>query len=442
MSLTANKFDVVVAGGGPAGSAAAFTLAAQGFRVAVVDKYSFPRDKLCGGLLTLRAQKIFREVFHADWSPVIQRTARGAKFFHRSSLLNSVNDYSDISFTCRCEFDAFVLNLAIQRGVTLFENRTVKSFDAANSTISLANGSILAYDFLIGADGVNSAIARSIFGTPFNPQTIGFGLELEVPLGRSVPQIPDPEIYFGLIDWGYGWVFPKRDSLTAGVGGSLRKNPQLMDSFKNFLRQRFGEIPAGKIKGHHIPFGDFRRVPGRGNILLCGDAAGLVEPITGEGIAFAMQSGYLAAESVREASAVGNPSAAISFYQPRYETIAASFRHANRLRHFLFPRAAQNLFSKILPRTSSIPRRHLDLMADEITYADYGKFLLRKAVSTPLRLFIARPRAAFKTPGSAATANAPSATSPPHPFAETPPPPVSRTGLNDSSPADASLHAR
>ncbi len=215
-----------------------------------------------------------------------------------------------------------------------------------------------------------------------------------------------------------------------------------MDSFKNFLRQRFGEIPAGKIKGHHIPFGDFRRVPGRDHILLCGDAAGLVEPITGEGIAFAMQSGHLAAEAIREAAAAGNPAAALGFYQPRYETIAASFRHANRLRHFLFPRASQNLFSKILPRTASIPRRHLDLMADEITYADYGKFLLRKAVVAPLRFFAPRPRADLKTLVPAATANVPSATSPPLPFAETPPPPASKNGSNDSSPADASVHAR
>jgi flavin-dependent dehydrogenase len=171
------------------------------------------------------------------------------------------------------------------------------------------------------------------------------------------------------------------------VGGLLRKNPKLMLSFKEFLHQRFGEIPAGQIKGHHIPFGDFRPNPGRNNALLCGDAAGLVEPVTGEGIAFAMQSGYFAAEAIRDAASAGKPFAALEFYQRRYETIASSFRQANRLRHFLFPRAAQKLFARILPRTASIPRRHMDLMADEITYADYGKFLLGKAAAAPLRFF-------------------------------------------------------
>ena len=177
-------------------------------------------------------------------------------------------------------------------------------------------------------------------------------------------------------------------------------------------------------------------------MLLCGDAAGLVEPVTGEGIAFAMQSGHFAAEGVREAAIAGKHSAALGFYQRRYETIAAEFRHANRLRHFLFPRAAQKVFAKILPRTATIPRRHMDLMADEITYAEYGRFLLRKAASAPLRILIGRPQTHFKTRDLAAIPHALSATSRPRPSGEKPPPPASKNDLNDSSHADASIRER
>jgi len=380
------QFDAVIAGGGPAGSAAAYTLAARGFRVAVVDRSAFPREKLCGGLLTPRAKKIFERVFQADWSPAIHRTARGAKFFSREDLLSSVADYRDFHFTCRSEFDALLLALAVKRGATLLEKRTVKSFDPDRNTIHLVEGGEIRADFVIGADGVNSAIARALFGAAFNPHTIGFGLELEVARGGPGREITDPEIYFGLIGWGYGWVFPKRDTLTAGLGGSLRRNPRLVDSFRSFLKERFGEIPPGRIKGHHIPFGDFRVRPGRGSVMLCGDAAGLVEPVTGEGIAFAMQSGYFAAEAVRAAADAGQPASAYERYLADYETIAAEFRHANRLRHLLFPRAAQKLFSMVLPHAESIPRRHMDLMADEIGYSEYARFLLRKAASIPARL--------------------------------------------------------
>src|SRR5262249_40556693 len=158
-------------------------------------------------------------------------------------LLNSVTDYRDISFTCRREFDNFLLQLAVRRGATLLEKQTAKSIDSAKSIITLVSGKTLAFDFLIGADGVNSTVARHLFGQAFCPQTIGFGLEMEVPIESrtrtTTRTIVDPEIYFGLIDWGYGWVFPKRDTLTVGVGGSLRKNPDLMASFKDFLQQRF-----------------------------------------------------------------------------------------------------------------------------------------------------------------------------------------------------------
>ena len=249
MARVANIFDVVIAGGGPAGSAAAFTLAAAGFRVAVVDKHIFPRDKLCGGLLTLRAKKIFRQVFQSDWSPAVQHTARGVKFYFGNTLLNPVADYRDISFCCRREFDAFLLKLAVQRGAVLLEGHAVKSIDLVKGAVALSDDRTLGYDFLIGADGVNSVVARNLFGAPFDPGTIGFGLELEVPIGGAVPRIVDPEIYFGVIDWGYGWVFPKRDTLTAGVGGSLRKNPDLMSSFKRFSPAEVWRNSNGKNQG-------------------------------------------------------------------------------------------------------------------------------------------------------------------------------------------------
>ncbi|PIV88142.1 MAG: geranylgeranyl reductase, partial [Hydrogenophilales bacterium CG17_big_fil_post_rev_8_21_14_2_50_63_12] len=84
-------------------------------------------------------------------------------------------------------------------------------------------------------------------------------------------------------------------------GGLHAKNPALKKVFHGFLAARFGSVPEGRIKGHYLPFGDYRKVPGRRNVLLCGDAAGLVDPITGEGIAFAMLSGLYAAEAIIEA---------------------------------------------------------------------------------------------------------------------------------------------
>ena len=82
------------------------------------------------------------------------------------------------------------------------------------------------------------------------------------------------------------------------IGGVNSKNTNMREKLNDFLKGLFGEIPDAKIKGHFIPFGDYRKVPGAKYTLLVGDAAGLVDPITGEGIAFAMESGYLAAQAI------------------------------------------------------------------------------------------------------------------------------------------------
>jgi geranylgeranyl reductase family protein len=368
-----------VVGGGPAGSSAAFVLASAGIRVCLIDRSRFPRDKLCGGLLTQRSKKLFESIFHADWSPAIHAVSPGAKFFYRTRLLREVSNYKNLCFTARRDFDAFLLDLARQRGAQIMEGGRVTSVDVANSTLTLASGSRLNYSFLIGADGVNSLVAKVVFSRSFSQRTIGFGLEMEVPISTENPPVAAPEIYFGLIDWGYAWVFPKRTTVTAGIGGLWRKNPDLPPAFKKFLCQRFGQIPAAAIKGHYVPFGDFRPIPGQGLILLCGDAAGLVDPITGEGIAYAMQSGSFAAEAVREALAVGQPDRVLEFYQKRYALITANLCRANALRRFLFPGFSQILFSKVLPLGESLPKRHMDLMADDISYQEYRIALGRLA---------------------------------------------------------------
>lgn len=362
----------LILGGGPAGSAAAFTLAKHGLDVGVVDKARFPRDKLCGGLLTLRSRKIYQRTFEQPWDAVISHTAHGVKFMHRNTLLNQVSDQTDLFFTRRVDFDQFLLEQAIARGADTYLDDAAVSIDLSAKVCRLRSGREIGYDTLIGADGVNSLVAKTLFGQAFNPRTVAFALELEVDRASHPEPVDDPEIHFGLVRWGYGWVFPKRDTLTVGVGGLHARNPALKATFNRFLEDRFGTIPAGRIKGHHLPFGDYRKVPGRDDVLLCGDAAGLVEPITGEGIAFAMQSGLYAAEAIIEAA--GRP--ALPGYQTRYREISRDFAYANRMRYLLFPGLSERLFLKALPRNKTMGLKHLALMADEIDYADYARHML------------------------------------------------------------------
>ena len=124
--------------------------------------------------------------------------------------------------------------------------------------------------------------------------------------------------------------------------------------------------------------GDYKKIPGIENILLVGDAAGLFEPITGEGIAFAMQSGYFAGLSIVECVNSSNNASALEVYKERYSEITKALNHANVLKYFIFPKPGEYLFIKALPRTKKLPRKHMDLMADNITYEDYVRYLVVK----------------------------------------------------------------
>jgi geranylgeranyl reductase family protein len=372
-----SAFDAIVIGAGPGGSAAAYLLAGAGMRVALVDKASFPRDKLCGGLLSQRTEKVYKSIFSDNWENAYEFTSTGARFFYKAQLLNEVNGYRRMYFTMRSFFDHHLVQLASARGARLLEKTCVVSLDPDSGSVRLANGSLIRGDFIIGADGVFSRVARTL-GLSMKKNNLAIGYEIELPRHEGMTDLSRPEIHFGAIRWGYGWVFPKKDTITIGIAGLVHKNPNLRNSFRLFLEQVCSGVPDIKWKGYPIPFCDFVLRPGKGNILLVGDAAGFVEPVTGEGIAFAMQSASHAAQAILDAAREGNPQNALENYRNRYDTLARLLTQAKRMRYLLFPAISEKLFAKVLQRSKSAIHQYMDLAADEMDYADYSRFLIKK----------------------------------------------------------------
>lgn len=343
--MGAGKYDAVVIGGGPAGSAAAYTLADGGQSVCLIDKSKFPRDKLCGGGLTFRSKRAFERVFGRRWKSSLFISSRHVAFFSKGSFLASLKANVPIYFTSRVSFDHYLLTLAEEAGATLELGDAVREIDLEDRSVVLRSGRQIRYEFLIGADGVNSIVAKTLFGQSFDPKTIAFALEAEVPRDKLPHQGNLVEIDFSAARWGYGWVFPKKDSFTVGVGGIHRLNPNLRIQLDRYFRLKGLDTKAFKVKGQYLPGGDFLTVPGRSNILLCGDAAGAVDPISGEGIPFAIETGGAAGKAVAAVLSHAADRSALAIYCDDYKAVLAPVRWGRFWRCFVYPRWVERLFA-------------------------------------------------------------------------------------------------
>jgi geranylgeranyl reductase family protein len=375
MSLASHSFDAIVVGAGPAGSSAAAVLATSGARVALVDKARFPRDKLCGGLLSARSLGTMRKVFGPQCAFPIEFTSTAATVFDHERRLVRVRNCKPLHFTSRRTFDASLVQLATAAGATLLEGNAVKALDAEAGTVELDDGSALSAPFVVGADGAASRV-RKMLGVQMDREGFAVGLEAEVPRDTMARDITEPEIYFGLVEWGYGWIFPKCATVTVGIGGLAARNGDMRTRFREFAKAALGRVPDERLCGSPIPFGNFVATPGRGSTLLVGDAAGLVEPLTGEGIAFAIQSGRHAAHAVLEAARRNAPSHALRLYRPGYRSIVQSFRDVRLLRNLVFSRGTRGVFLRALHGNERMVLKHMEVLAGDADYRDYARFAL------------------------------------------------------------------
>ncbi|HUF54145.1 MAG TPA: geranylgeranyl reductase family protein [Dehalococcoidia bacterium] len=288
------KYDVIVAGAGPSGSMAARRLAQHGATVLLLEKQPFPRDKPCGGGVTLRAAS----VQDIDLSPVIERTIHGARFSLRlGETFDRLHERPLTYMTQRARLDAYLAERAAEAGADLHDGDPVREISVNGGAKVRTDGDAYTAPVLIAADGANGLVGRTL--------DLRTHYEEAVALEGNVPCTPDiPEDWrnvvaldLGGMAGGYGWVFPKGDHLNVGVGAWKYAGFTLRSKLSELAR-RFGfdESRLQNLRGHHLPV----RIPGtsiaRGPVALVGDAAGLVDPLSGEGIHMAFASGSLAAD--------------------------------------------------------------------------------------------------------------------------------------------------
>lgn len=293
-----STYDVVVVGAGPAGSSAAYELARQGVSVALVEKASMPRYKTCGGGIVLRALKLVP----FNVSEAIERECTVAELTLADAGLHfSVERaYPLVSMTMRENFDYLLFRAAARAGAHTMDGCRVLDVAPHNGRMEVVTDrDSLLCRFVIGADGGQSIVAKKggwrdrMRLIPLVEWEVSVKEELFDAFSRSA------RFEFGPVPGGYAWIFPKKQHLSVGLGGFGPERLNLKVRLQQFLHTAgIGVVEKMEQHGYYLPISVREEGFVKDRILLAGDAAGFVDPVTGEGITYALLSGQGAARSL------------------------------------------------------------------------------------------------------------------------------------------------
>lgn len=294
-------WDVVVVGAGPAGASAAYAAAVAGRKVLLLEKAELPRYKTCGGGIIGPS----RDSLPPGFELPLKDRVHAVTFSLNGKLARTRRSKRMIfGLINRPEFDASLVEHAQKAGAELRTGATVTRVeqhgpavpDRRTVAVVLADGGTVLARAVIGADGSASRIGAHV-GVKLDQ--VDLGLEAEIPVPATVAEDWAGRV---LIDWGplpgsYGWVFPKGDTLTVGVISARGEGAATKRYLEDFVaRLGLAGFEPSVSSGHLTRCRSDDSPLSRGRVLVCGDAAGLLEPWTREGISFALRSGRLAGE--------------------------------------------------------------------------------------------------------------------------------------------------
>ena len=294
--------DVIVVGAGPAGSTAAREIADRGGNVLLLDRAKFPRDKPCGGGVTIRTADLLP--FSLD--PVIEATVDTAHLRFREGKEITRHHWRPLTYmTQRSRLDAFLVERAQEGGVEFRDGCPVKEVTRLGDgsyEVRHRDGSAHHARVVIGADGANGVVRANLgYEAPIESAV---ALEGNIEFPDGIPERYRRGIVLNLsyLPGGYGWVFPKGDHVNVGVGGwKAQVGTTLRQELERFCHlYDFDPASVTQIRGHHLPLiRPGAQVATAGSAVI-GDAAGFVDPLSGEGIHGAVASGIGVATAVED----------------------------------------------------------------------------------------------------------------------------------------------
>ena len=369
-------FDSLIVGAGPAGGMLAYELSRQGLRVLILEKEALPRYKTCGGGLTFKVAALLP----FDIGSICETEVDMALVSYRGGQALLARHENIVGWTVRRDrLDYFLLQKALEAGAELAEKTKVISVELSprRATVQTDKGRFCG-EILAGADGAYSLVASALGLRSKKLLAVALSMEAEVSEETLERYRRCVAFDFGAVPKGYAWIFPKKDHLSTGIFSLSRKIKNLRKILLAFLDKNLGDYKKILLRGHLIPLGGGQEVLHKGRALLVGDAAGLADPIWGEGIYYALKSARLAAESIRKALAGGMARLEDYTWEVNAQ-ILSEFRYARRIALFLynFPGLSYRLFIK----NRGVVGHAAELLRGDMSYKKFYAGLLKDVLA-------------------------------------------------------------
>ena len=289
--------DVIIVGGGPSGSAAAYHLARRGAKVRVIDSSDVlgGRYKTCGGGFT---EKLWWTFPKSEFSSVAESTITNLRIRAKANGELAATHHSDVPIahmSMRSKLDRSLLGFAIDHGAEFQAGKVEQIQLNGKPSVILQGGEKLTADYLVAADGAYSLVARTM-GLPRHRRQV-VAIEDEAYGSPDENWSDTIEVVPSASPLGYFWVFPKTDHLSTGFGGTPKAASRMKKWASDYSDSHIAKADHN-LSGHYIPLRDPGYAAYRDRVFMVGDAGGFVDPCTAEGISWGALSGKSAADSI------------------------------------------------------------------------------------------------------------------------------------------------
>ena len=355
-----HRFDAVIIGAGPAGMGCAISLQKKNHSVCAIDKAVFPRNKTCAGLVTVKTRRLIRSLFDGeDIDGLFCCTASSVKLYRKNQLLTESAIRNSAGLVDRIDFDNALVDRYKSLGGKILEGERNLSVDDQNNRVVLSGGDTIGYGNLIFADGALSLSHKQL---KFDNRNMAFGIEAYVPSEQF--RTDSVDLYFDCIKDGYLWVFPHGATTCVGAANMYDRKTDYKKILFDFLRSVSVDPAVQHYTGAFLPYGYvLPQEKLKDNVMLVGDAGGFTDPISGEGLYMALQTGMLAAEAL----ASSEPK---KTYLKSVEPIATIVKDGKKVQKLFFSSAVQKTFLKKVQGKNRLVGYFYDHMVDDYDY-DY-----------------------------------------------------------------------